>query len=88
MDETHCDGLDDFLTGELPLDRRAEFQRHLRECQLCRDAADDWQRLCLSLAAATDHLELPTRALLEQIEIALRSRQDRKGERPRNDCGS
>jgi anti-sigma factor RsiW len=85
MDETHCDRLDDYLTGKLSTYRQADFQKHLKGCQACRDAVDEWQRLSRTLAAATGRLESPSRAFLEQIETVLSARQDRKGEMLCND---
>lgn len=67
MNSMDCDQLEDYLSRELPPERRAEFDRHLEVCEDCRSAVEDWNRLRTQLREATTRLEKPSEELLQRI---------------------
>ncbi|HXY36241.1 MAG TPA: zf-HC2 domain-containing protein [Planctomycetaceae bacterium] len=63
-----CDSLEACLAGELPAERRSEFEDHLLKCPACRSAVDDWRALCRILETATSRLENPSPELWERVQ--------------------
>jgi anti-sigma factor RsiW len=63
------EGLADFVAGELPDDRHAEFENHLAACPVCARALNDYQRV-VSLARELPMPPLPE-GLLERFRNAV-----------------
>jgi len=63
-----CESLDDYLTDDLPAERRSGFDRHLADCEACRVAVEEWRTLCGTLETATNVLEKPSPLLWERIQ--------------------
>jgi anti-sigma factor RsiW len=68
MNKRPCESLEEFLAGDLAVERRSEFENHCADCPSCRAAVEDWQALRQILQAATLELESPSAALSERIE--------------------
>jgi anti-sigma factor RsiW len=54
-----CTDLDDYLIGDLPDDRRRQFDVHLLVCPGCREAVHEHERLIALLRAAAESEPIP-----------------------------
>jgi predicted anti-sigma-YlaC factor YlaD len=67
MNQRPCEQLDEYLAGGLQHESAKAFTNHLRECDDCRKAIDDWQEMVGLLRDATLQLELPPEDLVRKI---------------------
>lgn len=68
------DFLDLYLDGELPADRRSEFDRHLGVCEPCRSYIAEYRRAVSLGKAAFAASDEPAEAPAELVAAILRAR--------------
>lgn len=69
--------LDEYLSGDLPADERAEFENHLAECPWCVAYLDSYQKtIALENAAFADPEDapIPADAPEELVKAIVRAR--------------
>lgn len=63
--------LDDYLAGELPAERRAEFERHLARCRSCAAYLDGYRATIALARAAHRELELDPAGVPRELVAAI-----------------
>ncbi|WP_276351376.1 anti-sigma factor [Cohnella caldifontis] len=79
-DTALCQGLADYMTGEMSDVERKRFERHLDTCAACREDAAEWRLVWDRLAEEAPQLELPADLKEEVLGAVFGSGQSRSGD--------
>ncbi|MBW5448145.1 hypothetical protein GE107_18975 [Cohnella sp. CFH 77786] len=67
---TACEGLADYMTGEMSDVERKRFERHLDTCAACREDAAEWRYVWDRLAEEAPEADLPSDLKAEVLDAA------------------